>query len=395
MPVWHERTKALQASGDVQMVGIIQEQNPDRCTLFMQWKQMGWPIMVDSLNLLGIGVVPYHVLIDEQGVVWKAGARPSDIEAFLAQPTATTDDQLRAKTTTPDIATLRNAAKSGDANDLRALADALFMWGKKGAIDEVIALFTKALAAGADAGSTNFRLGVAHRRRFEGATGGAADFAQAIAHWRSALDANPNQYIWRRRIQQYGPRLDKPYPFYDWVSRAREAIKARGESPAPLLVEPQGAELATPERRFASSTATQENPDPQGRIDRDVQRLIRVSPVVVASTNTSGATMARVHLIFEPDARQLAHWNNEVEPLKVWIDPPAGWRVDANLHSAPNAPAEVSTEQRSVEFELQAPADAAAPAKIRAYALYYVCEDRDGVCLYRRQDIAIAIDLRK
>jgi hypothetical protein len=43
------------------MVGIIQEQHPDRAGLFMQWKQMDWPILVDSLNLLGVAVVPVHV----------------------------------------------------------------------------------------------------------------------------------------------------------------------------------------------------------------------------------------------------------------------------------------------------------------------------------------------
>jgi len=36
------------------MVGIIEEQHPDRAQLFMQWKQMGWPVMVDSLNLLNV-----------------------------------------------------------------------------------------------------------------------------------------------------------------------------------------------------------------------------------------------------------------------------------------------------------------------------------------------------
>jgi len=34
------------------MVGILEEQNPDRARLFMQWKQMGWPLLVDSYNLL-------------------------------------------------------------------------------------------------------------------------------------------------------------------------------------------------------------------------------------------------------------------------------------------------------------------------------------------------------
>ncbi len=52
-------------------VGIILEQHPERCRLFMQWKQMDWPVMVDSLNLLGMAVVPVTVAIDEHGEMSK------------------------------------------------------------------------------------------------------------------------------------------------------------------------------------------------------------------------------------------------------------------------------------------------------------------------------------
>jgi hypothetical protein len=38
---------------------------------------------------------------------------------------------------------------------------------------------------------------------------------KAVQYWTMALDMDSNQYIWRRRIQQYGPRLEKPYSFYD------------------------------------------------------------------------------------------------------------------------------------------------------------------------------------
>ena len=69
MPGWHEATKQLQESGAVQMVGIIQEQHPDRCRLFMQWKEMDWPIMVDALNLLEVKAVPLTFLIDEHGMI--------------------------------------------------------------------------------------------------------------------------------------------------------------------------------------------------------------------------------------------------------------------------------------------------------------------------------------
>ena len=51
------------------MLGIIQEQHPDRCRLFMQWKGMSWPILVDSLNLLNTSVVPQTLAIDEHGIV--------------------------------------------------------------------------------------------------------------------------------------------------------------------------------------------------------------------------------------------------------------------------------------------------------------------------------------
>jgi len=86
VPGWHESTQALQASGRLQMVGIIQEQHPDRARLFMQWKQLDWPILVDSLNLLGVAVVPITVAIDEHGVVRAINPRKETIEQdFLAK----------------------------------------------------------------------------------------------------------------------------------------------------------------------------------------------------------------------------------------------------------------------------------------------------------------------
>ena len=62
------------------MIGIIQEQHPDRCRLFMQWKQMGWPIIVDSLNLTGVSAVPRTLAIDEHGIVRLNRAQPETIE---------------------------------------------------------------------------------------------------------------------------------------------------------------------------------------------------------------------------------------------------------------------------------------------------------------------------
>ena len=32
---------------------------------------------------------------------------------------------------------------------------------------------------------------------------------------------------------------------------------------------------------------------------------------------------------------------------------------------------------------------------VSAYSLYYVCEDVDGVCLYRRQDLNVPLRVRR
>ncbi|MCH8851876.1 MAG: hypothetical protein IID41_04415, partial [Planctomycetes bacterium] len=54
-------------SGDLVVLGVVQEQHPDRAKLYKQWRQIDWPILVDSLNLLDLAVVPVPVAIDESG----------------------------------------------------------------------------------------------------------------------------------------------------------------------------------------------------------------------------------------------------------------------------------------------------------------------------------------
>ena len=115
-----------------------------------------------------------------------------------------------------------------------------------------------------------FRLGVAHRMRHESAGRRPGDFQAAIDAWGRALELDPNQYIWRRRIEQYGPRLTKPYAFYDWVVPAKAEISRRGETPVPLAVEPYGSELAGPVRDVVAEASVPLEPDPKGQIHRDV-----------------------------------------------------------------------------------------------------------------------------
>jgi hypothetical protein len=233
------------------------------------------------------------------------------------------------------------------------------------------------------------------RRRYESTDRVDGDFQRAIEDWGAALALDPNQYIWRRRIQQYGPRLDKPYPFYDWVGEAEGAIRQRGETPIALRVRPGGAEIARPLREFAAEKAEVENPDGEGKIARDTTGLIRAEVTVVPRKVKPGES-ARVHVVLRPNAELAAHWNNEADRLRLWIDPPTGTTASQRLVEADAPPAEaVSDESRTVDFEVKVPGDAREDVRVGTYALYHVCDDVGGACRFLRLDIEVVVPVGK
>ncbi|MDH3591739.1 MAG: hypothetical protein OER88_07670, partial [Planctomycetota bacterium] len=193
-----------------------------------------------------------------------------------------------------------------------------------------------------------------------------------------------NQYIWRRRIQQYGPRLSKPYPFYDWVDAARTDLRARGVAVPELSVEPSGAELAEPARRWIGAEPDA-NPDPGGRVHRDAN-AVRTEIVVVPGV-AGDDRVDRVHLEFRPRSGSDMHWNHEVDGLRVWWDTPDGVEVSGTGFDPPRSDVAVSEEPRRIEFEVRR--SPKAPSQLRGFALYYVCEGTRGACLYRRQDLVV------
>jgi hypothetical protein len=394
VPGWHERTKELQQQGKVLMVGITQEQHSERCRLFMQWKKMEWPVLVDSLDLLDVSVVPITLLIDEHGIIRAKAPKGSDLEEFLALSYEPPEDAAEPGAL-PLLGSLRTRARQVDSGPAwLAYGDALFLWGGEARLDEMVGAYEEVLRLSLDPGRAHFRLGTVLRRRFESIHRRPGDFRAAVEQWQAALDLDPNQYIWRRRIQQYGPRLDKPYPFYDWVARAREEITARGDTPVPLPVDPVGAEIARPARSFPAVGERHEEPDPQSRIRRDPGRFIVVETTVVPARVAPGESV-RVHVALRPVTEKKAHWNNEAKALVVWVDPGQGVTVDRQYLSVANPDQEVSQETRKLEFEVRLPEGAEGTAlQVPAYALYYVCEDVDGTCLYRRQDITVTIPLK-
>jgi tetratricopeptide (TPR) repeat protein len=403
VPGWHEATKDLQKQGKVQMLGIIEEQHPDRARLFMQWKRIGWPVMVDSLNLLNVPYVPITLGIDEYGIIRLLEPTLEDQKDLKERFIERTYDPLSAAalgvnapmlpeasdTTSAALEKLRDATRRGSAVDWRAYSSALVIWGGADRLDDAIDAYDHAVRLDPRDGPTHFRLGVTYRKRYDSGHGRPTDFQSAIEQWQEALDIDPNNYIWRRRIEQYGPRLAKPYPFYDWVTAARREIQARGDVPVALTVEPSGAEFAEPTKTFQNSESATREPDPRGRIFRDQGRLIETEATVVPDRVRPGGS-ARVHVVFRPVLRLKTHWNNEVKDLVVWVDPPEGWQVDGRYIAFPNPTATVSQEARKIEFEVQCPEESRpGVVTIRLYALYYVCEGVNGTCLYRRQDINV------
>jgi hypothetical protein len=377
------------------VLGIAQEQHPNRCRLFTQWHQLSWPILHDPINVMQVRGVPIEVAIDEHGIVRSLRPNMEKFEEeFLDKtfgPEHVEPPKKPSKATRPDLAVLRRSAEQSRSSDTwRQLGDALVLWAEPAKVNDAINAYTQALQIKPGDGDAHFRLGVCYLIRYESQQRMPADFQTAVDHWTKARMIVPNQYIWRRRIEQYGPRLTKPYPFYDWVETAARDIRARGDHPVELSVLPTGSEIASPGRSFDAEQRDVKPPDPQGRIFRDAQRLILTDVTVVPPHVKPGGTV-RIHVTLRPNNRLKALWNNEAEPLKLWVDPPAGWKAQPQLLIASQGDQPETSEPRHLELEVRAAADASGRSELAAYALYYVCEDVGGTCSFLRQDIPIVV----
>lgn len=373
MPGWHAKTKELVEADKLTVLGITQEQHPDRTALFMQWQQMEWPVLLDSLNLLGCKGIPFTLLIDEHGIVRFQNPKSDELETFLQtayEPPA--------------------AGKAVEAWPERDSAEGDVLWGGADAIDRAVTRFEKRVQEHPDDGKAHFRLGVAYRQRYDSAKRQEGDFSKAIGSWKAALAEDPSQYIWRRRIQQYGPRLDKPYSFYDWVHEARKAITARGETPIDLVAEPSGAEFAYPDKT-AEEASFAEHPDPRGKVPQDERRLVGIEATAVPSTK-DGSPAYRVHLKFRPNVLGKVHWTNDAGPLAFFPDESEAYEIKHFQKAGRPMDQLTSFEIRNIEFELRPSSNKSElPKQFKGWAYYYVCEDVNGQCLFLRQKVTLAL----
>jgi tetratricopeptide (TPR) repeat protein len=381
VPVWHELTREARAAGELVVIGITQEQHPDRCELYAQWQGLDWPILWDPFNLTGSKAVPNAIAIDEHGVVRSVGLRAKDFESKFMF----VDFEPLAGGAAERVATCAYG-------DLHGKPLGPVEWGMRGKAGKAIDALEELLLANPEDARLSFRAGVARRMRYDSVAHQPEDFQIAVDHWTQALALDPNQYIWRRRIQQYGPRMDKPYPFYSWIEQARAQLKAKGKVPVALVAGLTPAELAQPRRgKAVEASSESKEADPEGRIDRDTQGFIQIETAVAFDTS-KGRDVGSVHLGFRPSVERLAHWNHESGvALEVWLQAPEGWKLSArHLTSELVTKSATSSELVQLSGEVTLPADCE-EGVLRGYALYYVCEGEAGTCLYLRQDFEVEI----
>jgi len=395
VPAWDTKTKEWVRQGQLVVVGIAQEQHADRCRLLAQWRQLGWPILHDPINVMQVTGVPIEVTIDEYGIVRSLRPNLETLERDFLDRTFASDDATPPEgprmAIRPDLAVLRRLAEQdGSYRAWRDLGDALVLWAGPAGVDEAIHAYTQALHAQPDDGDAHFRLGVCYRMRSESEYPRTGDFQMAVDHWMTARSLQPNQYIWRRRVEQYGPRRTKPYPFYDWVPTATREIRARGDQPVELKASPTGSELAGPMPGWEAGPGDGKPLDPADRITRDTQGLV-LAEVTVVPPKVKPGEAVRVYLTLRPNDARKAYWSDEGTPLRVRVDLPSGWWAQPQRLIAAPADRSDRSQPLRVECDIGTPTDAKGTSRLLGYALYQVCNAEDETRRLLCQDIPITI----
>lgn len=335
---------------------------------------MDFPILVDTLNRTGVSAVPLLWAIDESGVVRKT--RP-DLKWF---------QQTFVKTDYPETSSNQSAAQAESAASTNVGHFLAQDW------DAAINGWQAELKQNPANASAWFHWACACRARYDHDNSNVVDFQNAVKGWSKALELAPNNYIYRRRVQQYGPNMKKPYPFYNWIAQARKDILARSETPHPLIAEPRGAELAMPSRTFISESESIEEPDPDDRITVD-NSLVKIDTVLSPYPAVAGESL-RISVLMTPNEKQDVHWTNDAGTSTLVIKADQ-LKIDRPIQET-RVPAGVATseEMRQFDFEVLLP-KAEAPEHLNAYVVYYVCSGAEGECVYRRQNIKIPLPLAR
>ena len=210
--MWHEQTRQARQSGNLVLLGVIQEQHPDRCRLFAQWKGFDWPILHDPINLLAARAVPIFVAIDEAGVVIDSNLNTSELADFLARPPNNTEQPAPSVRLATSFDS--ELVDSSDAGEWVEAGDHQLLWGSESQISTVINYYQKAIQLEPDNGAAQFRLGVALRKRYDTGLAQHEDFQSAVDAWGRARLPSGKPYNRRKAGQNLTGELRLRHPFF-------------------------------------------------------------------------------------------------------------------------------------------------------------------------------------
>ena len=89
-------------------------------------------------------------------------------------------------------------------------------------------------------------------------------------------------------------------------------------------------------------------------MQRDALGLV-LAEVTFVPPHPKPEQSSRIHISLRPAAERKAHWNNEGEPLQLWVDAPPGWQLERHLFRAPQGDKPETSEPRQFELDVRAP----------------------------------------
>lgn len=395
-PIWLAKTKPFVDTEKLVVVGIAQEQHAGRVRLFAQWQNVEWPILHDAMNVVGVKDVPLLVAIDEHGVI---RAVDPDLEKLAEDFISKEFTPLKVMPPIdlkelPDPRTTRRIA--GEArrnNEWRRHAEALVLAGKPQQIKEAIATFQLAIDADDGDEAAWFGQGVAYRIRYDRPERDAGDFQAALDAWRKAAQLDPANAIYLARLQQYGPCIDKPFSFYDWIETAREDITHREETPVVLICEPVGAEVSPPEAKFRFNKRKGPDSPALGKAAVDRRPIVEVTSACAAETKKRKGSIVQIYVTCRLAPGSEATWSNEGEPMQLWLETPKTGRLGVRYlaYQQPKEPRTV--EERVLSFPLRL-ASAKSSLTLEGTLLYFVHDGPNAPAQPMKQDVRIKVKVR-
>lgn len=241
VPRWYAALQKHVDDGKLVIVGIVQEQHPDRAALFAQWKKISGPLLQDPVDYLLLKSVPVFVCIDENGYVRSVKPELETIEKkFINRKYPGKPARILENTEEPPntVVTRRYAHDSRMADDLIEHGEALLIAGAPPQIKEAIESYSEAIKKDKKNARAFFGLGVAHQMRHDGPDAESTDRKAALDAWARAVELAPRNEIYRARLVENSPPEKGHSPPYAWIKTARKQIAERGDTPEPLAVDP-------------------------------------------------------------------------------------------------------------------------------------------------------------